>query len=73
MIKKDFIWYFLYFVIFIFATFNGITILKTKCFSNPLNRKFVEGKRAVFAGILLIILGVASLIVFIIGFIKFMP
>lgn len=53
---------FLLFAIFVTSTYNGIIILKNKCFTSPFDRsRFIEGKKATIAGFLLIILGLSSL------------
>ncbi len=60
-------------VIFIFATFNGIIILKTRSFSNPYkSRSVIQGLPAIVIGIILLLLGLGSLGVLIIGINKFL-
>jgi len=71
--KKEFIWYFLFFVVFVFSTFNGISILKTKSFIRPFSfKKVTEGKPAIIVGVFLILIGIISLGLFTIGMFLFL-
>ncbi len=65
--NKDYIWYFLFLVIFVIATFNGVIIIKTKSFRNPTNNKYVEGNKALLVGGFFVFLGVLSLVFFLFG------
>lgn len=51
------------FILFVFATLNGITILWTNSFRKPFTRDdFVEGWKANIVGLLLICVGISSLV-----------
>ncbi len=52
------------FIIFVIFTCNGIIILKTQCFHHPFNqKKIIDGKRAIIAGIILILIGIYSFVI----------
>lgn len=67
MTNKEYIFYFLFFVIFIFSTLSGIMVLRSNGFRNPTNNKYVEGTMATIVGIILVLFGLIGFVIFFSG------